>query len=92
LVQLASLAVVGALAGAFLGTAQALVLRADTQVRNRWVARSLVALMLALPTSLLATTATLGTLSSLAGFAVFLLLGGALFGAFTGIPSVARLS
>jgi hypothetical protein len=89
-VQLASLAIVGALAGVVLGASQALALRADTQVRNRWVARSLIALMLSLPISLLATTATLGTLTSLPGFAAFLLLAGALLGAFTGVPNAAR--
>jgi hypothetical protein len=46
--------------------------------------------MLALPVSLLATTATVGTLSSAPGFAAFLLLAGALMGAFTGVPSAAR--
>jgi hypothetical protein len=86
-VQLASLAIVGALAGVSLGAAQALVLRADTKVRKRWVARSLIALTLSLPISLLATTATLGTLSSLPGFAVFLLLAGALLGAFSAAQS-----
>jgi hypothetical protein len=91
-IQLASLAIVGALAGVSLGAAQALVLRADIRVRYRWVARSLIAHMLSLPISLLATTATLGTLSSLPGFAVFLLLAGALLGAFTGVPRAAQSS
>jgi hypothetical protein len=91
-VQLLSLAIVGALAGVILGASQALALRADTQVRNHWVARSLIALMLSLPISLLAITATLGTLSSLPGFAAFLLLAGALLGAFTGVPKAARPS
>jgi hypothetical protein len=88
-VQLTSLAIVGALAGGILGSSQALVLRPDTQMRSRWVGRSLIALMLSLPISLLATTVTLGALSSLTGFAAFLLLAGALLGAFTGAPSAA---
>lgn len=91
-VQLVSLAIVGALAGVILGASQALALRADTQVPNHWVARSLIALTLSLPISLLAITAILGTLSSLPGFAAFLLLAGALLGAFTGVPSAARSS
>jgi hypothetical protein len=99
-VQLVSLAIVGALArwrvgalaGVVLGASQALALRADTQAPNHWVARSLIALMLSLPISLLAITAILGTLSSLPGFAAFLLLAGALLGAFTGVPSAARSS
>lgn len=89
--QLASLAVVGALAGVILGASQALVLKADTHLRSRWMTRSFIALTLSLPISLLATTVTLGTLSSLPGFAAFLLLAGALLGGFTGAPNAARL-
>jgi hypothetical protein len=91
-VQLVSVAIVGALAGVILGGSQALVLRANSQVRSRWVARSFIALTLSLPISLLATTVTFGTLSSFSGFAAFLLLAGALLGAFTGMPNAARSS
>jgi hypothetical protein len=86
-----SLAIVGMIAGLFLGAAQWLVLRRAIQRSRAWTATTTLSLTAALVTASLVTDTVFGAVTVPLGFGAFVVLSGCTFGAITGLRLRAML-